>query len=168
MERAVSAHNSGEVSLWKKAVRIYDHLKERRYFMPNNAKVTLIGNLVRDPEVRDVNNTKVLSFTVAVSTLTKREDGQYESNFYDCSYWWPRAEHLTERLQKSTQVVVFGDLQQVEYTDKEGNHRARLRVNVSDVRPLARQKGAEEAMAARAAAQAQPPAPVQPDNDLPF
>lgn len=129
--------------------------------MPNNAKISILGNLTRDPATRQVRANNVVSFSVAVSTMTKKEDGTYDSNFYDVSVWGKQGEYLLQRLQKGTQVWVTGDFEHAVYTDKDGNPRCSLRVTANDVRVVARGKG-DSADTPRAAV-------VQQNNDeLPF
>ena len=132
--------------------------------MPNNAKVSMIGNLVRDPEMKEVGSSKVLSMTVAVNTMSKKDDGTYDSNFYDVSYWGKPGEFVFDRLQKGTQVFVTGDFMQVEYKGQDGVNKYRLRVTAYDVRPISRLKGDS----APAETKDRKPAAPAGDNDLPF
>lgn len=116
--------------------------------MANDATVMIHGNLVRDPELREVgvNKTKVASFTVAVSTNTKKPDGTYDTNFYDVSLWGPRGEAFMQRAQKGTAVQVIGDLYMGEYVSKTDNQkRYRLRVDAYKIKITARQKEAAKA-----------------------
>lgn len=108
--------------------------------MPNNAKITLIGNLTKDPQTRNVGERTVTSFTVAVNTLAKGDDGKYTSNFYDVSVWGKSGEYLKDKLQKGSQVWVNGDFLMDEYKAKDGTVRQMLRVNGTDVRGLSRLK----------------------------
>ena len=79
--------------------------------MPNNAKIILRGNLVRDPETREVNGSNVTSFTVAVSTRVKKEDGTYDTNFHDCSLWGKPGDYFKDRAKKGMLVDVIGEFQ---------------------------------------------------------
>lgn len=108
--------------------------------MPNNAKITLIGNLTKDPQTRNVGERTVTSFTVAVNTLAKGDDGKYTSNFYDVSVWGKSGEYLKDKLQKGSQVWVNGDFLMDEYKAKDGSVRQMLRVTGTDVRGLSRLK----------------------------
>lgn len=109
--------------------------------MPNNAKIGILGNLTRDPAVRQVKTNNVVSFSVAVNTMARKDDGTYESNFYDVSVWGKQGEYLMQHLQKGTQVWVTGDFEAGTYNDKDGNLRVALRITANDVRVLARAKG---------------------------
>ena len=115
--------------------------------MPNNAKITLLGNLTKDPASRQAGNSSVVSFTVAVNTMNKAEDGSYQSDFYDVSVWGKNGEYLLEKIQKGTQVWVTGDFSVGSYTANDGQKRTVLRVTATDVRPVARMKGENAAPA---------------------
>lgn len=131
--------------------------------MANDATVVIHGNLVRDPELREVGaaKTKVASFTVAVSTATKKPDGTYEANFYDVSLWGPRGEAFMERAEKGTAVQVIGDLAMVEYVSQKDNLKhARLRVEAQKVKITARAK--------QGAAPSRPPVMDPMPNNDPF
>lgn len=127
--------------------------------MPANAKVTILGNLTRDPQTRSVGDRTVTSFTVAVNTLSKKDDGSFESNFYDVSVWGKSGEYLMQKLQKSSMVLVTGDLAMVEYTAKDNSTRQALRVTATDVRGVARLKGDDAGNGS---------AKQSDDNELPF
>lgn len=110
--------------------------------MPNNAKCNITGNLIRDPVQNTYNGSTVVSFTVAVNT-TKKDGDKYISDFYNVSVWGKTGEYIFPRLQKGTQVAVWGDLVLQSYTDKNtGTEKQSLSLRATDVLPLARQKGA--------------------------
>ena len=100
----------------------------------NNAIVTIDGNLTRDPELRQVGSTNVCNYTVAVNTDTKKEDGTYEANYYDCSTWGASGDYVFSKLKKGTEVTVCGEMQAIEKPDANGNQRTRLRVKTYNVR----------------------------------
>lgn len=108
--------------------------------MPNNAKISIIGNLTRDPQARQAGSSNVASFSVAVNTMNKKGDGAYESNFYDVSAFGKLGEYLMQHLQKGTQVWVNGDFAASEYTNKDGVVRHAMRISATDVRVLSRSK----------------------------
>ena len=129
--------------------------------MPNNAKVTLIGNLTKDPTERTVGANKVVVFTVAVNTLSKKSDGSYDTNFYDVSVWGKSGEYVLEHFQKGTLVWVNGDLSMAEYVTKDTQQtRQALRVRADDVRGITRMKGDVGAKSA--------PVKATEDVQLPF
>lgn len=117
--------------------------------MPNNAKITILGNLTKDPTTRQANGSNVVSLSVAVSTMNKADDGSYQSDFYDVSVWGKNNEYLMQKVQKGTQVWVTGDFSTGTYTANDGQKRTVLRINATDVRPVARMKGEGAAAPAR-------------------
>jgi len=127
------------------------------------AKITITGNLTRDPELKQLGGQSAAAFTVAVRTRAKNSDGSYKSNFYDCTLFGKLGDYFMARAQKGTGVVVIGDLAADAYIGKQGNSneaRPTLRVNVDNAECMTRMKesGAEPAAAA----------PVVDDNTPPF
>lgn len=115
--------------------------------MPNNAKVTVMGNLVKEPEKNNVNGNTVVSFSVAVSTTLKKQDGSdgYEPNFYNVSIWGKPAEYLFPKIQKGTQIWATGDLVAQPYTNKKtGAAGQSLNIKATSVEALARLKPAPQ------------------------
>ena len=100
--------------------------------------VTVVGNLVADPELRYTNNgTPVASFRVA-STTRVYKDGQWvngEGTFLTCSVWREAAENMVESLSKGMRVMVHGRLRQRSYETREGEKRTVLEVEVDEVGP---------------------------------
>ena len=135
-----------------------------------SARVFFTGNLTRDPEAAQAAGQNVVRFSVAVRTTAKDPEGNYITNFYDCTLWGRRGEYLLQRAQKGTVVSVVGELVCATYQGKDGTTRLALRVNADSADPVARMKGEQQA-----AAQPQPYQPKQTataamnDNDfLPF
>lgn len=106
----------------------------------NNAKVTLVGNLVRDVEVNHFNDNTMYSFCVAVDTSLKDENNKYKSNFYDCTLWGKQGEAFARRAQKGTQVWVNGDIMLAEFKKTNGEPGHSLHVNISDIRVISKGK----------------------------
>lgn len=135
--------------------------------MPNNAKINLVGNVTRDPEIRTVGNKTMVNMTVAANTTHKQPDGNYLSNFYDVEIWNPKVgEYVMEKIQKGTQVWVNGDLTATTYESKTGETRMSLRVNMSDIRALSRLK--DNGSTVKPAAQKTPAPSNDEGEDLPF
>lgn len=115
--------------------------------MPNNAKISVIGNLIKEPEKNTVNNNTVVSFAIAVSTTLKKQDGSdgYEPNFYNVSIWGKPAEFLFPKLQKGTQIWATGELVAQPYTNKKtGAAGQSLNIKASSIEPVARLKPAPQ------------------------
>lgn len=100
----------------------------------NNAVITIDGNLVRDPEIKQVGVNNVCNYTVAVNTDTKKEDGTYDANFYDCSTWGGSGDYIFSKIKKGTEVTVCGEFSAIEKPDANGNMKTRLRVKTYNVK----------------------------------
>ena len=87
--------------------------------------ITLMGRLVRDPELRRTGTgIAVASFTVAVDRdFSGRDGGEKETDFIDCVAWRNTAEFVSKYATKGRMVVVSGRLQIRSWTDKDGNKR---------------------------------------------
>ena len=111
--------------------------------MANETQITIIGNLTEDPILRFTNSgVPVASFTVASTPRTfDKQAGEWrdgEALFMRCSAWRDLATNLAESLTKGTRVIVQGRLQQRSYTDKEGNQRTTIDLQVDEVGPSLR------------------------------
>ncbi|MFZ4137020.1 single-stranded DNA-binding protein [Streptomyces koyangensis] len=110
--------------------------------MSNGTEITVIGNLVDEPELRwTPNGAAVAKFRVA-STPRKfnRDTNAWEDDkdgalFLSCSVWRQAAENCAESLQKGMRVIVQGRLKQRSYEDREGVKRTVFEVDVEDVGP---------------------------------
>lgn len=111
-----------------------------------NAHINILGNLVKDPELKLVGDQNVCSMTVAVNTSAKDDAGAYISNFYNVSLWGKKGEYIARNAQKSTLVWVCGDMTQVDVTDANGGTHKALRINATSVDIAARRKPVEGAI----------------------
>lgn len=89
-------------------------------------KVTVIGNLGKDAEVRKTSSGKtVCSFSVASTRSFKRGDSwEKTTTWFSVSLWGEKAERYGQALKKGARVQVEGELRQNKYTDKSGNERS--------------------------------------------
>ena len=96
-------------------------------------KVILIGNLTRDPELRQTRDgTPVCSFTVAVNRR-RRGDAPQEADFFQVSAWRELGENCKKYLTKGKKVFVSGPVRASAYVGNDGEARARLEVQADDV-----------------------------------
>ena len=85
--------------------------------------VSLIGNLVGNPELGTTNNGKHFSkFALAVNT------GKDETSFIPCVAWNETAESIVKFCKKGSKVGVSGRINQRQYENKDGN-----KVNVIEI-----------------------------------
>lgn len=105
--------------------------------------ITLVGNLVADPELRFTQSgAAVANFTVA--STPRRFDSQTnqwvdgEAMFLQCNIWRQAAENVAESLTKGMRVVVNGRLKQRSFETREGDKRRVFEVEVDEVGPSLR------------------------------
>lgn len=102
--------------------------------------ITVVGNLVDDPELRYTpSNTAVANFRIASTPrFYNRDTGQWEDGealFLTCNAWRRMAENIRESLSKGMRVVVTGRLRQRSFDDREGNRRTVFEIEVDEVGP---------------------------------
>jgi single-strand DNA-binding protein len=103
-------------------------------------KVFLIGNLVRDPEVRATQSgISVCNFTVAVNRRFKKENGEQETDFLNVIAWRQLAELCGKYLAKGRKVAVTGSIQTRTYEAKDGSKRTAWDIVADEVEFLAPQ-----------------------------
>ena len=96
-------------------------------------RLTIIGNLTGDPEMRTTPNGKsVCNFSVAVNRRNKVE-GQPEADFFRVSAWNQLGENCGKYLAKGRKVCVVGAVSVREYETQNGKHGATLEVNATEV-----------------------------------
>ena len=93
---------------------------------------TLVGRMVRDPEIKDVGNTQVVSFTIATNRSFKKRDGEKSEKtlFMDCELWGPAASIVSDRGSKGSTILVSGPLEQDTFQTQDGSKRTRYRLRV--------------------------------------
>ena len=97
-------------------------------------KITAVGRLTADPTITEsANGSALCHFTVAANTRRKNAAGQPLTNFYRCTVWRAIAENCARYLHKGDMVTISGDLSLTEYSDRNGQPRCSLEVDVSDV-----------------------------------
>lgn len=107
-------------------------------------KLTIIGNLVRDPETKNTQNgSMICTFTVAANAMIK---GEKVATFYRVNAWGRLADVCDQYLTKGAKVAVVGDLAARLYDGKDGEKRMSLDVRADEVEFLSTK--AETAQAA--------------------
>ena len=130
-------------------------------------KLTIIGNLTRDPELRTLNSgVSICTFTVAVNRRRKAE-GQPEADFFRVSAWRQLGESCAKYLSKGRKVAVVGAVSVQTYQANDGNARASLEVTADDVEFLSSRNEADVSDGNAAAMEALG-AEVVSDADMPF
>ncbi|WP_035847232.1 single-stranded DNA-binding protein [Kitasatospora azatica] len=123
--------------------------------MAGETVITLVGNLVDDPELRFTpSGAAVAKFRIASTPRTfDRQTNEWkdgESLFLTCNVWRQPAENVAESLQRGMRVIVQGRLRQRSYETKEGEKRTVFEVEVDEVGPSLRSATAKVTRANRA------------------
>lgn len=104
--------------------------------MGNHNRIILIGNLVRDPEIRYMHSgSPVTKFTIAVNRRTKQDDSV---DFIDVVAWDKLAETSKTYLKKGMAVLVEGRLAIRPYESKTGEKHSAAKVAMSFMQMLNR------------------------------
>jgi len=99
-------------------------------------RITLVGNLTRDPEIRYVGSgAAVTKFTLAVNRRSKQQE---ETDYIDCVAWDKLAETCNTYLKKGMSCLVDGRLSIRSYETKEGEKRKATEVVVNTMQMLDR------------------------------
>ncbi len=111
--------------------------------MAGETVITVVGNLVDDPELRFTpSGQAVARFRIASTPRTRdAQSGEWkdgESLYLTCSVWRQYAENVAESLQRGMRVIVNGRLRQRSYETKEGEKRTVYELDVEDVGPALR------------------------------
>lgn len=102
-------------------------------------KLTIIGNLTRDPELRTTQTgVNVCDFTVAVNRRQRRDQNsqQPEADFFRVTAWREQGENAAKYLAKGKKVCVVGPVSVRTYTGNDGVTRASLEVTADDIEYL--------------------------------
>jgi single-strand DNA-binding protein len=108
--------------------------------MAGETVITVVGNLVDDPELRFTpSGAAVANFRIASTPrIMDRQTNEWKDGdalFLSCSVWRQAAENVAESLQKGMRVVVQGRLKQRQYETREGEKRTVVELDVDEVGP---------------------------------
>jgi single-strand DNA-binding protein len=109
--------------------------------MSNTNSVTLIGNLVDDPELRFTpSGVAMTKIRFAVNKRYQNRDGEWqeETSFFGGTCWRDMAENVAESLQKGLRVIVIGELQQRSWETQDGDKRSVVEVDIKEIGPSVR------------------------------
>ncbi|MFZ1703241.1 MAG: single-stranded DNA-binding protein [Saprospiraceae bacterium] len=110
-------------------------------------KITLIGNLGRDPEIRTLENgAKVGTFSLATHENFKDRNDQWQSvtDWHNVVVWRYLAEKSERELKKGSLVFIEGKMTYRKYQDKEGLERTVAEVVASNVQLLDKRESSGE------------------------
>ena len=109
-------------------------------------RVTISGNLTRDPELRQTaSGMPVIGFGVAVNDRRKNQQtGEWEDypNFVDCTMFGNRAESINQYLHKGSKVAIDGKLRWSSW-EKDGQKRSKLEVIIDEIELMSKTSESE-------------------------
>ena len=108
--------------------------------MAGETVITIVGNLVEDPELRFTpSGAAVANFRVASTPRTfDKQSGEWKDGdplFLACTGWRDLAEHIAESLAKGTRVIVSGRLRLSRWETEEGEKRSAYGLEVDEIGP---------------------------------
>lgn len=145
-------------------------------------RVFLIGNVGKDPEVRQADGgLKVASFTLATTERYKAKDGSYKDNteWHNIVAWRGTAEVVEKFVKKGTPLYVEGRIRTRSWDDQQGNKRYITEIIADNVQLLGKKEDSQPAQQVQPKPQVQqrpqvqrttamPYPTVEDDGDLPF
>jgi len=122
--------------------------------MAGETTITVIGNLVDDPELRFTpSGAPVANFRIASTPRTfDRQTNEWKDGdtlFLSCAVWRQAAENVAESLQRGMRVIVQGRLKSRQYETREGEKRTVFEIDVEEVGPSLRSATAKVAKTTR-------------------
>lgn len=148
--------------------------------MAGETPITIIGNIVAEPELRFTPaGAAVCNFRVASTPRTYNKQTQQwedvEAMFLTCNAWRQLGENTAESLTKGMRVIVTGKLKQRSFQTREGENRSVFEIDVEEVGPSLRyataqvnrnpQQGGQHTNQQQAQQNAQQGLGAQPAND---
>lgn len=126
-------------------------------------KVTLVGNLGADPDVRQTKTGNVCNLRIATSHRQKDASGNWQNatEWHTVVVFGNAAENCQKYLAKGRQVYIEGRLQSRSYTARDGAERKATEILASQVKFLQGAREDERPVAAK-------PAASSFDDDIPF
>ena len=111
--------------------------------MVGEPQITLVGNLVADPELRFTpSGVAAASLRIAITPRARdNSTGEWrdgETVWLSGTVWRQYAENVAESLSKGSRVIVVGRLKQRSYETREGEKRTVYEVDIDDIGPALR------------------------------
>ncbi|MEP7268956.1 MAG: single-stranded DNA-binding protein [Saprospiraceae bacterium] len=106
-------------------------------------KVTLVGNLGRDPEIRHLEGgTSVVKFSLATNENYRDKSGEWktETEWHDIVAWRHLAERAVRDLHKGSLAFIEGKITHRKWQDKDGQDKYSTEIVASNLRSLERKE----------------------------
>lgn len=133
----------------------------------NLNKAMIIGNVTRDPELRNTpSGQSVASFSVATNLVWTDQSGQQQkkTEFHNVIAWRKLAEVCSKYLRKGSKVFIEGRLQTTDWTGQDGVKRYRTEIVAENMIMLDSKGGAPMGGTNQSAGQAEATIEIPEDN----
>ena len=106
-------------------------------------KVVLMGRMTKDAELKQTaSNVSYANFSVAVQRRFKNQNGEYDTDFINCTAWHKTAEFISKYFHKGDMIGICGSIQTRKWTTDSGENRYATEV-VADEAHFCQSKGAQ-------------------------
>lgn len=124
-----------------------------------------LGRLTKDPESREVGETSVTSFGLAVQRNFKNKEGEYEADFFDFDAWGKQGEAIARFFEKGSLILLTSSAR-LDRWEKEGEKKSRIKFTVSSFDFVTSKKDRDNAVGQ--AAPSEGGVEVETDEAIPF
>ncbi|UCG39890.1 MAG: single-stranded DNA-binding protein [Acidimicrobiia bacterium] len=103
--------------------------------------ITVVGNLVEDPELRYTQSGTALANVRVASSRRfqdRNQEWQEETAFFRGTVWREMAEQVAESLHKGDRVIITGSIEQRDWEDNQGQKRSSLELRIQEIGPSLR------------------------------
>lgn len=108
-------------------------------------RIHLIGNLTRDPEFSETAaGVAVCKFSVAVGRAYADQNGEKQTDFFNCTAWRQTADAVARYTKKGNKIAVIGSMQSRAYEDRQGVKKTAWEVQVSEIEFLSPHEAQEK------------------------
>lgn len=96
--------------------------------------ISCIGRIVKPLEIKDINGTALLNFTIAIQKDFKDKDGKYGADFCSCVAWRQQATFIAKYFNKGDKIAIIGSLstRQFDGTDGKRNYVTEIYVKSAE------------------------------------
>jgi len=110
--------------------------------MSETERITLVGNLTADPELRYTpSGLQVTSLRLAVTPRSRQDDGSWtdeQTSFHTINVWRDQASNAVDSLTKGARVLVVGRPKERTWTSEDGTEHQVTEVDAEEVGPSLR------------------------------
>jgi single-strand DNA-binding protein len=98
-------------------------------------RVQIVGNVGSTPELKVINNTKLMKLSVAVNEFKKYRNGETRNttHWHKVTVWGKLAEQVQKLTQKGTKVLIDGKLKTCTYIDKLGKKQTMTEIVANEI-----------------------------------